>query len=579
MIRVTSQPVRRAIQLSEGISFTVIWNQTYYLFGHGLAFSVALAALPILTLLILLGVMRKPAWVAGLVGLAVTLILATVAYHMPVRAAISAAVNGVAFGLLPISWIVFWAIVLFHVTVETGHFEIIKDSLGRLTPDPRLQALLIAFAFGGFLEGAAGFGTPVAIASSMLIGLGFTAFSASAICLLANTAPVAFGSIGIPVVTLAGTTGLPLDQLSAAVARICTPMSLLIPFYLIAAMGGFGSLSGVWIPTLIAGGTFAVVQLLVSIYLGPHLTDILAAIVTMAALVLWFRSRSNKNEKVALTAGPWMRFACTNADGSSNGNEGKSKNHITHSIGAILHAWLPYALLVLCVLLWGWLPFQALLNKTTIIIHWPYLDNVVQRMPPIVSRPTPYHAIYNLSWLSASGTACMVATMLSALCLKIKPRNFIRIIGKTISQLLLPTLTVTSVLALAFLMNYCGATATLGLAFSATGRAFPFFSSLLGWIGVFLTGSDTSANALFGNLQVVTANRLGFDPVLMAAANSSGGVMGKMISLQSIAIAAAATGLTQSEQAKLFRFTLKHSALLAVVVGLVTLLYTYVIHF
>jgi L-lactate transport len=557
----------------------VIWNQTYYLFGHGLAFSVALAALPILTLMILLGIMRKPAWVAGLVGLAVTLLLATMAYHMPVRAAISAALQGVAFGLLPISWIVFWGIVLFHVTVETGHFEIIKDSLGRLTPDPRLQALLIAFAFGGFLEGAAGFGTPVAIASTMLIGLGFTAFSASAICLLANTAPVAFGSIGIPVVTLAGTTGLPLDQLSAAVGRICTPMSLLIPAYLIAAMGGFGSLSGVWIPTVIAGGTFAVVQLLVSIYLGPHLTDILAAIVTMTALVLWFRSHSNKNEKAALTAGPWMRFACTNADGSSNGNEGKSKNHITHSIGAILYAWLPYALLVLCVLLWGWPPFQELLNKTTIIIHWPYLDNVVQRMPPIVSKPMPYHAIYNLNWLSASGTACMAATMLSALCLKIKLRDFIRIVGKTIKQLALPTITVTSVLALAFLMNYCGATATLGLAFSATGSAFPFFSSLLGWIGVFLTGSDTSANALFGNLQVVTANRLGFDPVLMAAANSSGGVMGKMISLQSIAIAAAATGLTQSEQAKLFRFTLKHSALLAVVVGLVTLLYTYVIHF
>jgi L-lactate transport len=557
----------------------VIWNQTYYLFGHGLGFSVILAALPILTLLILLGVMRKPAWVAGLIGLAVTLILATVAYRMPVKAAISAAVNGVAFGLLPISWIVFWAIVLFRVTVETGHFEIIKDSLGRLTPDPRLQALLIAFAFGGFLEGAAGFGTPVAIASTMLIGLGFTEFSASAICLLANTAPVAFGSIGIPVVTLAGTTGLPLDQLSAAVGRICTPMSLLIPAYLIAAMGGFSSLSGVWIPTLIAGGTFAIVQLLVSIYLGPHLTDILAAIVTLATLVLWFRLRNENSEKTASTAGPWTRFACTNADGSSNDSEGKSQNPSTHSIGTILYAWLPYALLVLCVLLWGWLPFQTLLNKTTIIIHWPYLDNIVQRVPPLVPKPMPYHAIYSLNWLSASGTACMVATMLSALCLKIKPRDFIRIIGKAINQLALPTLTVTSVLALAFLMNYCGATATLGLAFSATGRAFPFFSALLGWIGVFLTGSDTSANALFGNLQVVTATRLGFDPVLMAAANSSGGVMGKMISLQSIAIAAAATGLKQSEQAKLFRFTLKHSALLACIVGLVTLLYTYVIHF
>ena len=464
----------------------MIWNQTYYPFGQGLGFSVILASLPVLTLLILLGIMRKPAWVAGLVGLTVTFLLATLAYRMPVKTTISAAANGVALGLLPISWIVFWAIVLFRVTVETGHFEVIKDSLGRLTRDPRLQALLIAFAFGGFLEGAAGFGTPVAIASTMLIGLGFTAFSASAICLLANTAPVAFGSIGIPVVTLAGTTGLPLNQLSAAVGRICTPMSLLIPAYLIAAMGGFGSLSGVWIPTLIVGMTFAVIQLLVSIYLGPHLTDILAAIATMAALVFWFRSHQNDTEEIASTAGPWMRFACTNADGSSTG--GESKNLSTHSLGEILYAWLPYALLVLCVLLWGWLPLQALLNKADIIIHWPYLDNVVQRMPPIVAAPMPYHAVYRLSWLSASGTACMVATILSALCLKMKLRDFVQIIGKTIDQLKLPTVTVTSVIALAFIMNYCGATATLGLAFSATGRAFPFFSALLGWIGVFLTG-------------------------------------------------------------------------------------------
>lgn len=569
----------RHSSIIRGTTTVVIWNQTYYLFGHGLGLSVVFAALPVLTLLILLGIMRKPAWLAGLVGLSVTLLLATMAYRMPMKAAISAAANGVALGLLPISWIVFWAIVLFRITVETGHFEIIKDSLGRLTPDPRLQALLIAFAFGGFLEGAAGFGTPVAIASTMLIGLGFSAFSASAICLLANTAPVAFGSIGIPVVTLAGTTGLPLDQLSAAVGRICTPMSLLIPAYLIAAMGGFGSLSGIWIPTLIAGATFASIQLFVSVYLGPHLADILAAVVTMAALVLWFRSQKKDTEEIASTAGPWMRFSCINADGSSTSNAHKSKNYSTHSLGTILYAWLPYALLVLCVLLWGWLPFQALLNKTDIIIHWPYLDNVVQRMPPIVSAPSPYHAIYRLSWLSAPGTACMLATMLSALCLKIKLRDFVRIIGKAIAQLKLPTITVTSVIALAFLMNYCGATATLGLAFSSTGRAFPFFSALLGWIGVFLTGSDTSANALFGNLQVVTATHLGFDPILMAAANSSGGVMGKMISLQSIAIAAAATGLTQSEQAKLFRFTLKHSVFLAALVGLTALLFTYVIHF
>jgi L-lactate transport len=556
----------------------VIWNQTYFLFGHGLGFSVILASLPIVTLLLLLGVFRKPSWVAGLAGLAVTLLLATLCYHMPVATAVSAAANGAAFALLPISWIIFWAIVLFRVTVETGQFEIIKDSIGRLTPDPRLQALLIAFAFGGFLEGAAGFGTPVAIASTMLIGLEFTPFAASAICLLANTAPVAFGSIGIPIVTLAGTTGLSLDKLSADVGRICTPMAFIIPAYLIIAMGGFSSLSGIWLPTLMAGGTFAIVQLLVSTYLGPHLTDILAAIVTMAVLVLLFRIRRNQSTILPASAAAWTRFARTHSDGSNTGDD-RRKESVNHSSGAVLYAWLPYALLVVCVLLWGWVPFQTILNKATIVIHWPYLDNLVQRMPPIVAKPSPYHAVYNLSWLSTSGTACMVAAVLSALCLRMKFIDFVRVISKVVKQLRLPTVTLTSVLGLAFLMNYCGATATLGLAFAATGRAFPFFSAMLGWVGVFLTGSDTSSNALFGNLQVVSAARLGFNPVLMAAANSSGGVMGKMVSLQTIAVAAAATGLSQIEQSKLFRFTLKHSLLLAGMVGVVALVYTYVFHF
>jgi L-lactate transport len=560
----------------------VIWNQTYLLFGHGLAFSVALASLPILTLLFLLGVMRKPAWVSAIAGLVVTLFLAIGAYHMPVASALSAAANGVAFGFFPISWIIFWAIILFRVMVETGNFEIIKDSIARLTPDPRLQALLIAFAFGAFLEGAAGFGAPVAIASTMLVGLGFTAFSAAAICLLANTAPVAFGSIGIPVITLAGTTGLPLDKLSMAVGRICTPTSFLIPAYLIVAMGGFGSLSGIWVPTLLAGGVFAAVQLLVSTYLGPQLTDILAAIATMAALVLWMRVQNRRVgggsiSKLSVSADKWRRFSQSKADGSHHG-EVDTRVATSHTTKAVLQAWAPYALLVVCVLLWGWAPFQALLNKTTVIIHWPYLDNIVQRIPPIVPRPTPYRAIYTLNWLAAPGTSCMVATVLSAIFLKMKLRDFLRVIGKVVLQLRQPTLTVTAVLALAFLMNFCGATATLGLAFSATGRLFPFFSALLGWVGVFLTGSDTSANALFGSLQVVTANRLGFDPVMMAAANSSGGVMGKMISLQTIAVAAAATGMVQAEQSKLFRFTLKHSVLLAGLVGLIALLYTYVLH-
>ncbi|HTD54494.1 MAG TPA: lactate permease LctP family transporter [Silvibacterium sp.] len=534
------------------------WSQTYLLFGRGLGFSALLAATPIFTLLILLGILRKPAWLAGLCGLAVSFALAIGAYHMPTVTAVSAALDGAAFGLFPICWIVFWAIALFRVTEITGKFEIIKQSVGRLTPDRRLQALLIAFAFGAFLEGAAGFGTPVAIAATMLTGLGFSAFTASAICLLANTSPVAFGSIAIPVVTLAGTTGLPLDRLSAAVGSLVAPVSLILPAYLIVSMWGFQGTAGVWIPAAVAGLAFASVQFLISHYIGPQLTDILASMTAIVALVLVLRLRR-----------PAM----------DERSEYVQEERPGYSLGEVMYAWLPYGLLVVCVLLWGYRPIQVLLNSASIALPWPFLHNVVRRMPPIVARASLYPAIFNLNWFAASGTSCMTATLLSAICLRMKPRQFLRTLLSVLHTLLLPIATVASVLAIAFLMNYCGATATLGLAFSASGVLFPFFSAGLGWLGVFLTGSDTAANALFGSLQVITANRLGLDPVLMAATNSAGGVMGKMISLQTIAVAAAATGLSVADQSKLFRFTLKHSLLLASVVGGLALLYVYVIHF
>ena len=560
------------------------WSQTYLLFGHGLAFSVLLAAAPIFTLLLLLGVLRRPAWIAGLSGLAVTLCLAVFAYHMPVVTAVSAAANGAAFGLFPISWIVFSAITLFRVTVETGQFEIIKDSIGRLTPDPRLQALLIAFAFGGFLEGAAGFGTPVAIASSMLIGLGFSPFSAAALCLLANTAPVAFGSIGIPVVTLAGTTGLSLAKLSAAIGALVTPIALILPAYLIFAVGGTAAMSGIWLPLIVAGGVFGGMQFAVSTYLGPQLTDIVAAIAAMASLVLllrYWRARVPGEAQGGVTSATLKNFARMGSEPGDYDQELslEAKTVPEYSIAQVFHAWAPYAFLVACVLLWGYAPFQRKLNAVTFLIKWPYLHDVVQRMPPIVAAPSPYHALYTVNWLSAAGTSCMVAALLSAAFLRLSPTRFARILLAVCRQLLLPTVTVTSVIAIAFLMNYCGATVTLGLGFAATGALFPFFSALLGWVGVFLTGSDTSANALFGNLQVVSAERLHFDPILMAAANSAGGVMGKMISLQTIAVAAAATGLTALEQVKLFRFTLKHSIILAAATGLIALLYAHMLHF
>ncbi len=534
-----------------------MWQQNYTPIGDSLALSASVAAFPIAVLLLMLGVFRKPAWMAALAGLGGAAAVALFGYGMPATTVVAAAAYGAAFGLLPIGWIVFSAILLYRVVVETGKFEVIKDSVGNLTPDRRLQALLIAFAFGAFIEGAAGFGSPVAIAAAMLAGLGFSPFYAAAICLLANTAPVAFGSIGIPVTTLALTTGLPVKELSAAVGRICAPLSFFIPAYLILVMGGWKALRGVLPAVFICGGTFAGLQFLVSNYVGAELVDITSSLAAIAALVillkLWKPSDTFRLEGESAEA-PVLR---------------------KHSGSELFWAWMPYLLLVIFVLVWGQEGVKAKLNSFTINIPWPWLHNIVERIPPTVGKAEPYKAIYAFSWLSAAGTACTFATILAAALLRVSPGKFVGIVGHTAQQLAKPLLTIATVLGLAFLMNYSGATATLGLAFASTGSTFPFFSALLGWLGVFLTGSDTSANALFGNLQVVTANKLGLDPVLMASANSAGGVMGKMISLQSIAVAAAATGLKAADEAKLFRFTLRHSIFLASLIGLLTMFYAY----
>jgi lactate permease len=419
-----------------------------------------------------------------------------------------------------------------------------------------LQALLIAFAFGAFIEGAAGFGTPVAVAAAMLAGLGFSPFYAAGICLLANTAPVAFGSIGIPIVTLAGITGLDKMALSAWVGRICAPISFWVPAYLILVMGGWKALRGVLPAALLCGGSFALTQFVVSNYIGPETTDILSSLASIASLVVLFLVWKPKDE-----------FHLP--------GETAKHQRVSHDARSILRAWSPYALLVAAVLTIGADAVKVPLNAaTTILFPWPGLHNVVQRIPPVTTEPAAYPAIFTLNWMTAAGTACLIAVLLSVLVLRVSAAQFAKIFVATCRQLALSMLTIASVLALAFLMNYCGATATLGLAFAATGVLFPFFSALLGWLGVFLTGSDTSANALFGNLQVVTANRLGLDPVLMASSNSSGGVMGKMISLQSIAVAAAATGMASQDEAKLFRFTLRHSVILASAIGLVVVVYS-----
>ncbi len=522
-----------------------MWQHTYTPVLNSVPLSALVAALPILVLLVLLGVMRKPAWLAALAGLATASVVALAVFGMPVAQWLAAMTYGAAFGLFPIGWIVFSAILLYNVTVETGQFEVLKDSVGRLTDDRRMQALLIAFAFGAFLEGAAGFGTPVAVAAAMLAGLGFEPFYAAAICLLANTAPVAFGSIGIPLTTLAAITSLPLDRLSAGVGRICAPVSLFIPAYLILVMGGWAQLRGVFPAAALCGVVFAALQFLVSNFVGPELTDILSSVGAMAALVLLLRLTKKQVGASMDSRKVWM-------------------------------AWAPYGLLVVFVLLWSFKPLVAVLNKSTVIFAWPGLHNQILRMPPAVARAVPYDAMYRFNWLTASGTACLLAALSSALLLRMSPSALLRTIGRTGKQLVLAEGTIAMVLALAYLMNYSGATATMGLAFAATGLLFPFFSALLGWLGVFLTGSDTSANALFGNLQVITANSLKLNPVLMASANSAGGVMGKMISLTSIAVAAAATGLRAEDEGKLFRFTLKHSIFLASIIGGITVVYAYV---
>ncbi len=550
----------------------MIWQQTYYLFGQGIAVSALIASLPILTVLLTLGALRKAAWIAGIWGLAVSFLVALLCFGMPAVLAISAAGYGAAFGLFPICWIVFWAIALFRITTVAGKFALIRASIGQLTKDAPSQALLIAFAFGAFIEGAAGFGTPVAIASAMMAGLGFSPFRAAAICLLANTAPVAFGSIGTPLLTLAATTGLPLLKLSAAVAALCAPVALIMPAYMIAAMGGWRALRCSLVPCITTGLIFGGTQFVVGTYAGPALTDILASIFAMLALFMVCRMRK---------ASPMTRDMDTifRGSGSAVASSPKTEEPAASNTREVVIAWMPYAFLVVFVLLWSMRPVQHLLAAGTFNVNWPMLHDHIYRVAPVAAHKQPYHAPFVLNLLAASGTSCMGAAICSAFLLRIPARTFAGVLAATAKQLVLPATTVVSVLAMAFLMNYSGATATLGLAFAASGRLFPFFSAIVGWLGVFLTGSDTSANALFGSLQVVTAERLGLSPVLMAAANSSGGVVGKMISLQTIVVAAAATGIDNTDQSRLFRMMLKHSILLAALVGGIALLYTHYLHF
>ena len=550
-----------------------MWQHNYEPLSGSLGLSAIVAAVPILVLFFMLGVLRKPAWMSALAALASALLVSLILYGMPLKLALISMIYGAAFGLFPIAWIVFASIMLYRLAVDTGKFEIIKDSVGGLTNDRRLQALFIAFSFGAFIEGAAGFGAPVAISGAMLAGLGFNPFYAAGICLLANTAPVAFGSIGIPVTTLAGVTGLPALSLSAMVGRLCALISIFIPAYLVVVMAGRRRALEV-LPAIVACGlSFAGMQFYVSNYIGPELTDIAASLTCIVVMVLVLKlwtprtiMRLEGDRPVVVAARP-------------------------HSAAEVFSGWLPYLLLVLFVLVWGNADVKAAMNRWTnsllpsgiprsatllngLLV--PGLHNMIQRIPPVVAQPAPYAAVFEWNWLTASGTSCFLATIAAALLLRVRPVRLAGIYLGTFRQLALPLVTIPLMLALAYVMNYSGMTSTLGLALAATGPAFPFFSAVLGWLGVFLTGSDTSANALFGNLQVVTATALHLNPVLMASVNSAAGVMGKMVSPLSIAVAVCATGMTTADEGRLFRFTIKHSIFLMALMGILSMLFAYV---
>jgi lactate permease len=550
-----------------------IWVQTYTPLGGSLGLSAVVAAIPIVVLFLMLGVLRKAAWMAAAAALTSAFVVALAVYGMPVKLVLISTLFGAAYGLFPIAWIVFTSIMLYRLAVDTGKFEIIKDSVGGLTSDRRLQAMFIAFSFGAFIEGAAGFGAPVAISGAMLAGLGFDPFFAAGICLLANTAPVAFGSIGIPVTTLANVTGLPVLALSAMVGRLCAMISIIIPAYLIVVMTGWKRAIEV-LPAIVACGvSFAAMQFYVSNYVGPELTDIMSSLTCIVVMVLVLKFWKPKTI---------LRL---------EGDKPASLIVTPHRAGALIMAWVPYLFLVVFVLLWGNADIKLKINTWThsllpasvptaprqlnrLLV--PGLHNVITQMPPVTKQPAPYAALYEWNWLSASGSACFLAILATALVLRVRPGRIVNLYVATFKQLKLAMLTIALMLGLAYMMNYSGMTSTLGLSLAATGGAFPFFSAVVGWLGVFLTGSDTSANALFGNLQVVTARALSLNPVLTASVNSAAGVMGKMISIQSIAVAVAATGMSRADESRLFRFTIKHSVLLMVVMAIISMLYAYV---
>jgi lactate permease len=548
-----------------------MWSQVYDPF-NSMWLSTLVASLPVIVMLGGLGFFHMKAHKAALLGLAVALAAAVLAFGMPVEMAGKTAIYGAAYGLLPIGWIVINIIFLYQLTEQRGQFKVLRESITGITNDRRLQLLLIAFCFGAFFEGAAGFGTPVAVTGAMLIGLGFTPLAASGLSLIANTAPVAYGALGTPVIALAAVTGLPLLDLSGMIGRQLPFFSILVPFWLIIAFVGFRGALAIWPAILVAGVTFAVPQFLVSNYHGPWLVDVIAAITSLACTALFL--------KVWHPATIWESTAAAGdatAIGVTTGqNGGSARADHGYTPAEIRRAWTPWAILSVLVFIWGIPEVKAFLDSL-FIYKYPIdgLHQMIQRVPPVVVKPHAENAVYSLNLLSATGTGILIAAVISGLAMGCTLGEMAKTYGRTLYVIRHSLLTIAAMLALGFTTRYSGLDTTLGLAFANTGFLYPFFGTLLGWLGVALTGSDTAANVLFGSLQKTTAEQLGLSPTLMAAANSSGGVMGKMIDAQSIVVAAVATKW-HGHEGTILRYVFKHSIAMACMVGGLVMLQAYV---
>jgi len=531
------------------------WVQNYNPFGNAWL-STAAAALPVVVLFYLLAVRKILAYKAAVYGFLTAVALAGLLFRMPWSMVTGAVSAGVVYGAIRIAWTLLTAVFVYELTVETGHFEVIKDSIGGVTADRRLQVLLIAFAFGAVMEGAGGGGAPVAIAGAMMVGLGFKPFAAAVLCLIANTSPVAYGGVGNPIRVLVAVTGLPEPELSAMVGRILPWTALILPFWLVRAVTGWRNTLAVWPGLVVCGGVFAGFQFYWSNFQDGALVDIIGGMATLAALALFFKV--------------WQPRKIWRYDFEPAATIHPKK----HRPAEVLHAWSPFLLLSLFVIIWGMPPVARALAKTSVMLPVPGLHMEVVRVPPVVASRYAEPAIFEFAWLASIGTAGLVAGLIAGPILGLSFRRTVAIFLRTCYRMRFSMLAILAMLGLGFVTRYSGMDAVMGLAMTHTGSLFPFFGTMLGWLGVALTGTDASSNALFGSLQVITANNLGLSPVLMAAANSAGGVMGKMIDAQSIIVACAAVG-QEGKEGDLFRAVLPHSIALAAIVGVIVYIYAY----